>query len=162
MCSTRDFSCVNGFTIQFVLRELLSSINSKLKIYKKLFFSLSFCICSFITLVQNTIVRLQHPSWFWCFSQLHASLLRRSDVSEFYFQVHFWGTFRYPVNEFYLKICLTDYARFTIREFLEPICTLRLLRLGSPKRGRKFGCEIFPETKRSKKYGSARILIMCM
>ena len=54
--------CVNGSTIQLVLRELLLSINSKLKIYKKLFFSLSLCIFSYITLVQNTIVRLQHPS----------------------------------------------------------------------------------------------------
>ena len=54
--------CVNGSTIQLVLRELLLSINSKLKIYKKLFFSHRCVFFSYITLVQNTIIRLQHPS----------------------------------------------------------------------------------------------------
>ena len=40
--SPRDFSCVNGSTIQLVLRELLSSINPKLKICRELFLGLSF------------------------------------------------------------------------------------------------------------------------
>ena len=49
---------------------------------------------------------------------LHASLLRRCDVDEFYtifqFRVQFLDTFRYAANEFYSKICFTAYSRFLI------------------------------------------------
>ena len=50
--------------------------------------------------------------------KLHASLLRKCDVDEFYkifqFQVQFLDTFRYAANEFYWKICFTAYSRLLI------------------------------------------------
>ena len=63
MCST-DFtcvSCVNGSTIQSVLRELLlidgKLMGFRIKLFKKQFVCLLFSVYSFITLVKNVIVR---------------------------------------------------------------------------------------------------------
>ena len=56
MCSA-DLTCVNGSTIQFLLREVLLRINFGFLIRNFQEIKLFICRCSFITLAQKTTVR---------------------------------------------------------------------------------------------------------
>ena len=51
--------CVTRINYQFINYEFMGFL---IKISEKLFLSLLLCVLSLITLAQNTILRLQHPS----------------------------------------------------------------------------------------------------
>ena len=114
MCSA-DFACVNGSTIQIVLCELLKGLT--FWILSKNFQETA---SPSIVLSLFTQISAKHvcDTTASKLVTLHASLLRRCDVDEFYtifqFRVQFLDTFRYAANEFYSKICFTAFYRLLI------------------------------------------------
>ena len=111
MCSA-DFTCVNGSTTQIVFPNCFKglafwTLNKNFQETDYISILLSFYVCSFIKLAQNTIVTTT--------SKLNLS----SNASQIDYTHHFlrrcqvqvFDTFRYVVNQFYSEIFFTVYSR---------------------------------------------------